>query len=994
MQINQAIQKFHSDPTPTFEKRVIDNTISKHLSMNNYNERRITASPDMFASEDEELVYSNNVQTNYQSEKTQSNINIKSVDFTSKNENNLDNSISITNQPQTEVNCTDEQVNSQKTIINLSRTPSPHISLCENDMYRAVTPKCRSPEKDQELEADKIDTTNKEINEAITPKYGRSPERYTKSKKKKTQDNNSQIYEAVTPTKKSPERNDNNTSKDDQNDQIFEALTPKHNRSPEYFSKHITKRVNHSIDQISGAVTPEANELKVNNYVTPKKPVYAEICDSVSEEINKKGDDSMYTAVTPPKSNGRDNFNLNSEQNLQKLKTDLSIFIEKVQRENAKGILDTDSETDTPEITKRPRHPFIKRLRNDSYAYLQNDGGNTKEDRRVISLLEKEILDGEKNSKLLKKMSSVSINRSNSKSLQNSEDLQNEFARYDAVTSEKSQTSCPKEKSNSSTEINQNNDITGSTLDDDHDNDLQELTIDDTEISMYSRYKKNHKKDNSIAKYRSKLNFHSKLNHSNEKVCADSSKNRECNNKSNNNLKKDLFQKSTMTQKTKNVIDVTLVSDSDDENQSNSVITANVENITDHNSCSQIKEKDLELENSESALANIENDSTIPLSAIDDHFEQSRNSSIRNSTALNKKSKSQLIDLSVDSDEEGIYDDSTVSYRLVAESDSSLKSKNLFEGKSNNKESYDDSEKKTDDVDAEISKILQSSPEVHKNDEHVVKRRKTTSKKSDQCKKITSTNSETEVINLSPISIISSPENSPFEKNNQPTSRSQNSSNSKKQNNSNERSATDFNAFENECFDDIEFDDDWNLPSRETSNKSKKTSSESVLDISASKKEIIFDHLSSKNTSSPISPRASTSNYAIVHDSNEPVFSRLPVLSQSRRKSRVIVGKSPATSPSKSKKKPNKSPEDVTEDRRKLKTKSVSASSVTETSQLTKKHSLQRSTSFVSPKPNKKLQESSNLRDATPPADYSMLGTPDLQVLHENIVIKIILKKK
>ncbi|OXU31560.1 hypothetical protein TSAR_007400 [Trichomalopsis sarcophagae] len=950
-EINESISKFNSDPLP-FSKN--------DVSVKKVSDRQITASPDLFESEDErENVYSCKTQEN----NTNLKILVELID-----EDNEENTNDVTSNIQDK---NTKNISSQKTVVNLGviTNPQSDISLSYSptrDIHGTVTPKNRrSPDIHNDITPERMDYDGKQIAEAVTPKVGRSPERFNGLTPKKEHDDNDQIAEAVTPKAgRSSERHHVITTEERSydNEQIAEAVTPKARRSPETVQNSPLEMNDFINNDISEAKTPEYNtSAKLNDYVTPKKRVYADIdIEDIAPTVASPENDneSMYTALTPPRNN--ETGCQPEKENIKKLKTDLSLFIDKVRRANAKSALDTDSETDTPILRVTRKNPFLKQRHDDSYGYLRNDGRKNNDQRRVISLLEQDILEGKNkalnetsrdsgSSNALDNTKSHELSTSEFPSMNLSPDVQDDFIEVQkrkntvySLTASKDE-SCSFEipdKEISKTQVTKNKkESRSSPISDDE---MQDITVNESAMSMYSRYKKHNKHNNSIAKYREELNF----KNTKEADLRKSSK-----------ISKNLIQSPLTSKPNVEIADVTLVSDSDEEEPNNSTLDKK----------EHINQEDL---TSKSQITNAD-DTKFPLHLVDDNLERLTVSKVASSTAAkDKKSKHSLIDLSVDSDEENINNDITIPHRLAIVSDNSLKNKKL-----NEKEF-------SKHIDDEINKILQSSPDFHNQCESMLdklnKQKNQEKVQEDVIKATFSKNhGQREVINLSPISIISSPElcemdREELRETNDDSLHKLTNKNFNRSNMLSNKKGDGFDTIDNEYLEDIDFDDNWitkdpSLENNATSKSPKSSSNFSKRPLTSLEKVV--------------SPKSSLKSPKNCMDRTPQMSSLIssPILSQNRRKSRTTD--SETTNANVTERRKDHSPKQSSKQTRKLQTKSASATNFSEpTANNSKKYNLQRSSSFVTPERNKNSSQKvgKHAKDMTPPIDYSQLGTPEL----------------
>lgn len=214
-------------------------------------------------------------------------------------------------------------------------------------------------------------------------------------------------------------------------------------------------------------------------------------------------------------------------QRLQgKPKSNLSIFIEKIQKINAKSFLDSYTEEESlgePYDRGRLRNPF--NVKNESNRSISDDEGKTEDGRLmdgkgVLSALEEDLLlrHGKKNINVGLQSADETADFDDASSMgnsnleENTEDgqLMGENGPNSALEEEsglnrwKNDENVDLKSANKSGRFNESSSMVNL--------DLEDSTIlenaastDDENMSMYSRYKKTHKHNNSINKYRSLL---------------------------------------------------------------------------------------------------------------------------------------------------------------------------------------------------------------------------------------------------------------------------------------------------------------------------------------------------------------------------------------------------------------------------------------------------------------------------------------------------------
>lgn len=711
------------------------------------------------------------------------------------------------------------------------------------------------------------------------------------------------IHEAVTPPAgQSPQRPDNLfKEKCILNEQeTTEAITQK--CRPSEIKQEIDRSEK---DDVCNALTPEYHPTaEIDSPCTPKKQVYTDM--QVYETTHPDdADESIHTAVTPPRTPQNDVQTIEES----KIKSELTIFIEKVQRRNERDILDTDSEIDTPDNRAKPKNPFSKRNQNDSCGYLTT--AKDKSYHKAISLLEKDVLNDQK-----EKKSCGSLKEKN---------IQDELERtkYSNPSTSKSLTS---------------------------DGEIEDVTVDETEMSMYSKYKKHCKHDNSIAAYRQNLSF-SGLKTSTKDT--DDSKTSRC------SVSQNVTERKS---KPRIIQDITLVSDSEEEG--NSLKTF----LRDKNK----KKTDVVKKDSKTKtpvqISNIEDDVTFPLELFNEPMKSDENSKVTKCTVL--KSSNKVIDLSLDSDEDGIHDDSTIPNDLV---NFSFNRQNSYSKdlsiNPNKRMELEIAEKKSEDIDAEISRILQSSQ--GKTDEE-------NGYDKDDSKNSTASgpNTERQVVDTSPIYIVSSPEACTLNESDSKIPKKDTEDDSRNNCSQNKEGGL---AGENGDFDLLAFDE-WNVktPPREKvrSSKSFRRSPKTGSII----KNLNLNESFLNNVEPPC--MEIPTNSSKTKDETISTLISSPILSQNKRRSRDSQEKVSAIH-SKLKKR-SVSPERNSEASKKLKVRSASASTLVDKYKGNEASSLQRSSSFVSPKQNKKSSDADPVM--TPPMNYSLLDTPDLQVSLNNFL--------
>ncbi|XP_014218630.1 uncharacterized protein LOC106646921 isoform X2 [Copidosoma floridanum] len=354
--------------------------------------------------------------------------------------------------------------------------------------------------------------------------------------------------------------------------------------------------------------TPRENSSKNTNC--------AEVIALESDDSNNE--ESIYDAVTPPRRNS-------SERDFRSI-IEKDSFLKKIDRINAKDDLASDSESDLSILQQKVKNPFLKRHRDDSYRYLQSDGKNGP-NKRVISILEQDVLDDEKlqnasgreslgENQTLDHQTEKKINENfkASKDLKKPDDLQI----VDDLEPKKLTKDIPSSNTKSSS---------------DNISDCSNATIDDNELSLYSRYKKQNQHNNSIQKYRSELNLESKRNNSRRKN--HNTNNEKTDDSSKSNLKSVSSEKNETLSENKKVEDVTLVDDSDEEEQNPSKTS------TSTKSDSHLQKNDNSI-----PAPNISRSEYASLSSID--LVDQEISKIMNAA---EEPKDQFVDLCYDSDE-------------------------------------------------------------------------------------------------------------------------------------------------------------------------------------------------------------------------------------------------------------------------------------------------------------------------------------------------------
>ncbi|XP_058805698.1 uncharacterized protein LOC131672475 isoform X2 [Phymastichus coffea] len=835
-----------------------DKLVAKNIIPNNLTdqliERGCAASPDLFESEEDEN-NSSRITTIYDSDSE----NVQSTNKNIKEDDEQDSDES-------------EHLNSQKTLVNLSRSVSP----LEN------------------------------IHEAITPPSGQSP-KIDSDPLKYQIFNEGEITEVPTPKCQSPEK-----------------------------VVDIKQEIIQSED-LAAVVTPEY--VALTELSTPKKLVYTNIAlnDIMAQGNNNE---SIYTAVTPPRLQEESDKMI--DRNMHKIKSELTIFIEKVQRRNAKDIMDTDSETDSPDIRIKHKNPFLKKDQDDSYEYLQNN--KNKQYQKAISLIEKDLLHEQK---LQQNLENIEIHESIEDNLENLRNDNSVKSKFQQVSSSNSLI-CP--SANTKENISLLND------------EVEDITATEFEESMYTKYKKSNRYDNSIAFYRKKLCFNEQQIYTDKKAWSKSIVK--------NDLKYLETSRSTVSQSTtvkkpkpRIIEDITLVSDSDEEKSplrtflrdKNKKKSSRNSPVTDISS-----NKDLQIDTVTTAL-NTENNNTFPLEFVNESLDPSKNSKVFNSTVLKDESKNKVIDLSMDSDEDNLHVNSTIqNNELLVQSDKSTnKSKSFFtelQTRIDKRRELEEAERKSEDIDAKISEILQPSQQITNVD---------VSSNSDQGNlnveeefgkdnnvDIIAFSSEREIVDLSLISIVSSPDdlhelakiNSQRLKNNY--------INNNKCNIYSQNSESSQALKENDNFDSLAYSDQY-------------------MKTKESVRNIKFLEKSSRDTVTLNGVESDCFNgCSRVTDNKTSSLITSPILSQNRRSS----GEAEVESSKIIVKSKNNSG-----DTRKLRVRSASASTLTGKMEKTSRLGLKRCSSFVSPKQNKK--SSNNREFITSPLDYSLsyIDTPNLQ---------------
>jgi hypothetical protein len=749
------------------------------------------------------------------------------------------------------------------------------------------------------------------------------------------------IYQAVTPKQLSPNNCDKIILENYDYDKIHESFTPPR-RSSEKYTDIISNKETYKIDEITEAVTPKRNILSdLNDCITPIKAVYTNILpDDIIDEKLPENDNLIHTSITPPKSNNS-NFKLNKE-NLHQVKSNLSLFLDKIHKENAKGILDTDSDTDSPEIKIKKQNPFLKKNQNDSFGYLFNDEIKNLNHKCAISMIEKDVLEEEENVNNINKLQ-FNLESEKNKSFSNKNETYglstNRFSNSDFHlnlhdTSTETNSSKLIENSNLlsskalSPNMNVSNNLTSTSSNDENDEkdekdeqsinfsinsvEFENTTINETKMSMYSRYKKLNQHNNSIDKYRKQLDFNASTN-----------------------ISKTILSQTDYHATPNPIIhSITLISDSDEEEEGNNLKRViNEEKICNQTNSITCLDKSMNEQKllSDTTLSNIIND-----------FNESSTSIAKNTFVSKNNKKNNVFNSTLNTDKNT---NNQLPYSIAENLNDSPEQCDKIEYEKR----LQISEKINDDVDAEIRKILESSPNFETNG-------KNTNDKNENKNKM---------INISPISIISSPEIFILENKNL-----------------NKTDVDDFKIFENSNNkEDIEFNlIESNLFNKKEFNKRTiRTSPQKNMKNESELRELFTDANGLKKN---LNSSFKSKNAHILHLTSSPIVCKNR---QNSKKDHILYSESNSNEDEHF-----SSSVQFSKENKKFKTKSVSAVNLIQKEKEFKKCNLQKSSSFTTPKQNKKLVEKFRKEDITPPKDYNLLGTPDLEVFK----IKIKLERK
>ncbi|KAL7296966.1 hypothetical protein TKK_0009406 [Trichogramma kaykai] len=855
--IQKSISGYHSDKINSKANTILEKHQESVIipSIQNVNERRLTASPDLFASDNEESTFTFKTET---AEGNRKNFITESVEKIKEEEG---------------------PSHSQETIINILDSPDESsqksLDLC-SEYQESVIPKKEKSSLDEIV-------ANVSINELIAQEKNNSKQ---KSSELSPEDF---VKSLIT------ERRDSDESLlSDENDYNF--------------CKSIFENTNSALDI--------KNEEVINS--SPKK----------NEDLNE----SIYTAVTPPRDISTPTI---STENIPQSRSDISEFIDKVKRKNARSIMDTDSEIDSPKvinrpqkIVNRPRNPFFKKNRDDSYAYLRKDG-NPSPYHKVLSLLEKDVMQekqthtkSDKSTSKLNKPEFIQVSRKMS-------NISNNLTNCKANDQQIDDVIC---------------------IPDDEDNEELE-TLNESDMSMYSKYKKNLDHDNSIANYRYHLKQSSESSSDavrNLQVCADSTFSPVANT---NEAKLNPLSLKKSSKKSNDVIaDVTLVSDSDEDidlKKLNHVDDTSIENTSKNCSSESIQDQDETISSKKYLMDNITH---------------RRKPKILNSTTLPEHSKFSFVDIELS--RVGI-DSKKKKFKkyIYSQKNSSLTTN--YDQSCDVSEEYNKLEEK---VDKEMRALLEDFPncdDLFNSSNNEMKDEALTSATVTQnhnnsllinnSLRNENQNNELETLDFSPVSITTTPEDliETAVLDNKVTRHKDQSIKSRSQNDGNK---IQFETIDDECFDDIEILD---------SNGSRS--------INRSPKEIIekttlkgFDYSEEKLYA----------KYKVIEKCKEPELASLvksPIISNPR-KSRLSL------SLNKSRKRQSESPEETSDIVKKFKSETTSIPRTENEFSSQPQRRLQKSSSFTAGTPQNKEDRISGKygRAVTPPVNYSLLGTPEL----------------
>ncbi|XP_011502688.1 PREDICTED: uncharacterized protein LOC105366071 [Ceratosolen solmsi marchali] len=713
------------------------------------------------------------------------------------------------------------------------------------------------------------------------------------------------MHRAVTPTLVSPINCDEIIS------EMIKTSSPEC-RLSDKFSHFILIKDESESDQITEAISPEHNiSSELNDYITPKKLVHkGNPPDDILDEIRTKNNSLINASLTSSKSN--DNNFKSNKQNVYKLKSNLSLFIDKVHKKNAKGIFDTDSETDSPDFNVKKQNPFLKNYQNDSFTYLLNDRNKSRVHKKAISMIENDVLEEEN----LNKINKIKYNAESEKYKRFSNG--NEMCNLNEFSDPNFQI----DLGDKCTKISSSNIIKNSTLSSSaSDDELENTTINETRMSMYSKYKKLNKYNNSIDKYRNKLDFNIS-----------------------SNIPKAILSQSPITN------DISLFYDSDNGELQKSLKTIlNEENVYNKSDLvKNIKEKNNGLKLSNSNLSNIDSnlDSLINYKTIN----ESSTSTTKNTTTLKDNKETKIINSILSSDKLACN---------IIETKNNLTQKNNEIIQENRLEV---SQQQNDNVDAEIRKLCQSKTFCPAKGKTLLASKIYCQDSNQEFTYNENRSSQNKIINLSPISIISSPEHSIFD------------------DILNKSNKTDIDLEILESSDNkqiVEFNSvDFRYTNEQEFNKCA-----NINESFASQRNINQNELWNVNTSSNISNRELNKQCYI---SPKPIKSQTshashiissPILCQNRQNSKTI--RIPSSKFNSNQEKRIELPMQLSEKTRKLKVKSVSTCNFNEKEY--KKCNLQKSSSFETPKRNKNFLQISSQANITPPINYNLLKTPDLE---------------
>ncbi|XP_024936852.1 uncharacterized protein LOC107263716 isoform X4 [Cephus cinctus] len=188
-----------------------------------------------------------------------------------------------------------------------------------------------------------------------------------------------------------------------------------------------------------------------------------------------------------------------TDTNIPKQKSNLSLLIEKVQRQNARSLSESDTDTDSPILLrkKRSRNPFNIRKKNEYSLLEETDRNDTPEKetmqikRNALSLLEEDVrkatAENKKSNVLHNKVVKHTPNRSSKCSGQENLSINNEIL-SGGLSSDNDDVFCLTQSST----IRPHEDAHCINSD---------ATTDEEQMSIYSKYKRKHSR-NSIEKYR------------------------------------------------------------------------------------------------------------------------------------------------------------------------------------------------------------------------------------------------------------------------------------------------------------------------------------------------------------------------------------------------------------------------------------------------------------------------------------------------------------